>query len=61
MSPSGSSERIVAIGLLTQRDIDVLGSGFRRLFPLTGDQAFDELLGRLDAIEHPAPKLARQG
>ncbi len=27
-----TEERIVAVGLLTQRDLDVLGSGFRRLF-----------------------------
>ena len=45
------SDRIVAVGLLTQRDIDVLGTGFRRLFPLESTTAFDELLRQLDACE----------
>ena len=46
-----SCERIVAVGLLTQRDIEVLGVGFRRLFPLDGDAPFDDLLRQLDRIE----------
>ncbi|GAA3250124.1 hypothetical protein GCM10020258_04770 [Sphingomonas yabuuchiae] len=39
---------IVAVGLLTQRDLDVLGSGFRRSFPVEEDTAFDDLLQALD-------------
>jgi hypothetical protein len=42
---------IVAVGLLTQRDLDVLGSGFRRSFPVSEDAAFDDLLQALDSIE----------
>ena len=42
---------IVAVGLLTQRDLDVLGSGFRRSFPVEEDAAFDDLLRALDSIE----------
>ncbi|WP_294244119.1 hypothetical protein [uncultured Sphingomonas sp.] len=42
---------IVAVGLLTQRDLDVLGSGFRRSFPVEEDTAFDDLLQALDSIE----------
>ena len=45
------SERIVAVGLLTQRDVEVLGIGFRRLFPISDVPAFDDLLKRLDAID----------
>ena len=52
MSPlSTPSERIVAIGLLTARDVEVLGIGFRRLFPIGEGPAFDDLLKRLDAID----------
>ncbi|WP_322963080.1 hypothetical protein [Sphingomonas fuzhouensis] len=44
-------DAIVAVGLLTQRDLDVLGSGFRRSFPVSEDAAFDDLLQALDSIE----------
>ncbi len=51
-----SSDRVVAVGLLTQRDVDVLGVGFRRLFPLEVDGAFDDLLRELDRLERtPSP------
>jgi hypothetical protein len=42
------SEHFVAVGLLTQRDLDVLGSGFRRAFPLKNDDDFAHLLRRID-------------
>jgi hypothetical protein len=29
-----SNDHFVAVGLLTRRDLDVLGSGFRRAYPL---------------------------
>ncbi|WP_267434737.1 hypothetical protein [Sphingomonas sp. GM_Shp_1] len=45
------ADPIVAVGLLTQRDLDVLGSGFRRSFPVEEDAAFDDLLRALDSIE----------
>lgn len=44
-------DAIVAVGLLTQRDLDVLGSGFRRSFPVSQDAAFDDLIQALDSIE----------
>jgi len=47
-----ASERIVAIGLLTQQDVAVLGKGFKRLFPLPNDAVFDDLLTKLDS-SHP--------
>ncbi|BCI70642.1 hypothetical protein SPKIRA_14720 [Sphingomonas paucimobilis] len=46
-----SSDPIVAVGLLTQRDLDVLGTGFRRSFPVHQDTQFDDLLLALDSIE----------
>lgn len=47
-----TSERIVAVGLLTQQDVAVLGKGFKRLFPLQDDALFDDLLAKLDGV-HP--------
>lgn len=49
--PPRRPDPIVAVGLLTQRDLDVLGSGFRRSFPVSEDTAFDDLLHALDSIE----------
>jgi len=48
-------EKIVAVGLLTQRDLDTLGSGFQRLFRVSQDNPFDDLLRALDQLEEPAP------
>jgi len=42
------NDRFVAVGLLTQRDLDVLGSGFHRAFPLTDSADFAPLLKRID-------------
>ena len=44
-------ERIVAIGLLTQHDLDLLGNGFRRAFKVDADPCFDELLAAIDEAE----------
>ena len=53
------SDRIVAVGLLTQADIAVLGKGFDRLFPVTNDAAFDDLLRQLESVR-PVPEPARK-
>ena len=45
---------VVAIGLLTQRDLDVLGTGFRRAIPLDGPGDFADLLARIDEAERKA-------
>jgi hypothetical protein len=45
------AERIVAVGLLTQTDLDVLGQGFRRAFRIDDDPCFGELLAAIDAAE----------
>lgn len=46
-----SSDRFVAVGLLTRRDLEVLGSGFRRAYPLMDTKDFNSLLSRLDACD----------
>ena len=40
----------VAVGLLTQRDLDVLGTGFRRAIPLKDTTDFTALLARIDKV-----------
>ena len=46
-----SSERFVAVGLLTRRDLDVLGSGFRRAYPLKDTTDFTALLIEIDQTD----------
>jgi hypothetical protein len=50
-------ERIVAVGLLTRRDLDVLGPAFSRVWPVEEAPSFDELLRAIDAADH---ELARR-
>ncbi len=51
-------ERIVAVGLLTQRDVKLLGPTFDRIWPVEDVPAFDELLRAIDEADH---KLERAG
>ena len=44
-------DKIVSVGLLTQRDLDVLGTSFTRHFPVPRDDVFDDLLRRLDQVD----------
>jgi hypothetical protein len=44
-------ERIVAVGLLTQRELTVLGPTFDRAWPLEHAPRFDELLRAIDAAD----------
>lgn len=46
-------EPIVAVGLLTQTDLNLLGSGFRRAFRLDDSPCFEELLAAIDAADRP--------
>jgi hypothetical protein len=46
--PQESEEPIVAIGLLTQNDLNLLGSGFRRAFRIEDSPIFDDLLAAID-------------
>lgn len=45
------AEPIIAVGLLTQRDLDALGAGFTRAFPLDRRPCFDDLLQAIDEAE----------
>ncbi len=46
-----TAKRIVAIGLLTQRDIDVLGPTFDRLWPVDETPCFSQLLEAIDEAD----------
>jgi len=41
-------ERIVAVGLLTRRDLNLLGPTFDRAWPVEDAPAFNELLRAID-------------
>lgn len=44
-------DRIVAIGLLTDRDLNVLGPTFSRAWPVEDASGFKELLKAIDEAE----------
>lgn len=44
-------DRIVAVGLLTAKDLELLGNGFRRLYAVEEGDKFDELLEQLDRLD----------
>lgn len=45
------SERIVAIGLLTKRDLSLLGPTFDRAWPVENALHFDDLLRAVDEAD----------
>jgi hypothetical protein len=45
------NERIVAVGLLTPRDLDTLGPTFDRAWPLEDTLCFSELLRAIDEAD----------
>ena len=46
-----AEERIVAIGLLTQREVDLLGYGFSRLWPVDETPCFTDLVKAIDEAD----------
>lgn len=53
MASGGSvaKDQVVAVGFLTSRDLDLLGVGFKRHFPIDHDDIFADLLEKLDQVE----------
>jgi hypothetical protein len=45
------SNRFIAVGSPTRRDLDVIGSGLRGAFPLTDTDDFAFLLLEIDRVE----------
>jgi hypothetical protein len=48
--------RVVAVGLLTQRDLAVLGTGFKCAFPIGETTDFDQLLAAIDRADRKRPR-----
>ena len=46
-----AGERIIAVGLLTARDLEMLGQSFTRAYPVDETICFDELLRAVDEAE----------
>jgi hypothetical protein len=44
-------EAVVAVGLLTQREVELLGPTFDRLWPVEDAPCFDELLAAIDEAD----------
>ncbi|MFL6723276.1 MAG: hypothetical protein ACJ8FC_10625 [Sphingomicrobium sp.] len=45
------SRQIIAIGLLTREDLDLLGQGFDRAFPIDEEIVFEDLLRAIDEAD----------
>lgn len=54
------SERIVAVGLLTRRDLDVLGPTFDRIWPVEEAPHFNELLRAIDDADQRLQQTGRR-
>jgi hypothetical protein len=46
-----SGQRIVAVGLLTQNNLDALGPAFRRCWPVDETPCFSQLLQAIDEAD----------
>ena len=54
-------ERIVAVGLLTQRDVKLLGPTFDRLWPVEEAPPFGDLLEAIDAADEKLRRSKKGG
>ena len=52
------ADRIVAVGLLTRRELDLLGPTFERAWPVENAPAFDELLRAIDEADRKLQEAA---
>lgn len=52
-----TQDRIIAVGLLTRRDLSVLGPAFSRAWPVEEAPSFNELLRAIDEADQ---ELARK-
>jgi len=54
------SDRIVAVGLLTKRDLSLLGPSFDRAWPVEDASSFQELLKAIDEADCRASRERRR-
>jgi hypothetical protein len=50
-APELPDQRIVAVGLLTQREVELLGHGFSRLWPVDETPCFTDLIKAIDEAD----------
>jgi hypothetical protein len=55
-----ADDQIIAVGLLTQRDVRALGPTFDRLWPVEDSAEFDDLLRAIDDAERSLETAARE-
>ena len=55
------NERIVAVGLLTARDLRRLGADFIRVYPVDETPCFGELLAAIDRADGELRRSRRRG
>ena len=53
-----SEQRIIAVGLLTARDVEMLGPTFDRLWPVENTPCFSHLLQAIDEADREIWRLA---
>lgn len=53
-------ERIVAVGLLTRRDLTTLGPAFNRIWPVEEAPSFNELLKAIDEADRKLKQAAER-
>lgn len=46
-----TDDRVVAVALLTQRDVDLLGTNYRQLWPIDEVPCFSQLLQAIDEAD----------
>ncbi len=56
-----NEERIVAVGLLTRRDLNVLGPAFSRAWPVEDAPSFNELLRAIDEADEELARRRNMG
>ena len=54
-----AEQRIVAVGLLTERDLGLLGASFDRLWPVEDTPCFAELLQAIDEADRELRRSSR--
>lgn len=57
----GDDERIVAVGLLTRREVTELGAHLSRLYPIKDDSKFADLLDAIDEADRDYHRHANAG
>lgn len=55
-----TKQRIVAVGLLTEQDLTLLGNSFTRLWPVEEKPCFEGLLDAIDQAERDLDQLKEQ-